>query len=154
MSRNVFSRVITGQLDLDNGLNIELCEGTLEGYERHGLKGLDYPAIIAKEGAQVPGMIAYNLTDDHVKKLDVFEGDEYLRTVVTAWDRKHGKYVPVNAYVWTDDESMLLPGDWDFEGFVKNKMANWVSDEMSNSEGIGNRFWNPDELDRVKVKST
>lgn len=150
MSRQVFSRVICGKMELDDDVNVELSQGVIEGYERHALKGLDYPAVIPQPGSQVRGVIGYNITDEQVKKLDIFEGDEYAREKVQAWDEHKQKHVTVNAYVWTGDKSVLLDQDWNFDQFVQTKMANWISEEMKQTEGIGNRFWNPSEVEKIR----
>ncbi|OIW30380.1 hypothetical protein CONLIGDRAFT_632439 [Coniochaeta ligniaria NRRL 30616] len=54
----------------------------LHGYCRRRVKYVDYPGITPDEKHQVFGTYATGLTDANVRKLDIFEGDQYERRTV------------------------------------------------------------------------
>lgn len=144
MASNVLSRVITGQLELDPMLGIKVHKAVLEDHQRHSIKGRDYPAVRPRRGHTVLGTVAYNLSTDHLKKLDIFEGGEYDRKMVEILDTNTQKVVNAWVYIWDEKlEAQLSQENWDFDDFVKNKMHSWVSDEMNKvkNDPRGNRFW-------------
>ena len=51
----------------------------LQNHRRHRVKYADYPAIIPTEGSTVRGTYVTGLNESDVRRLDVFEGDQYLR---------------------------------------------------------------------------
>jgi hypothetical protein len=70
------------------------------------------------------------LTDNDVRRLDLFEGDEYSRTKV--WCRllvdgkdEEGEEVEVETYVWSAGEERLEAKEWDFEEFRREKLKFW-----------------------------
>lgn len=56
--------------------------------------------------------ILYEVTDEELKLLDAFEGDEYNRETVEV--RTENGSEPANAYVWCASRDMLS-GTWNYE---------------------------------------
>ncbi|KAG8627995.1 hypothetical protein KVT40_003868 [Elsinoe batatas] len=55
----------------------------LPSHRRHRVRGADYPAVIpSNPSASVRGTLAVGLTDADVRRLDIFEGEEYDRRKV------------------------------------------------------------------------
>ena len=77
-------------------------------------------------------------SEDQVR-LDLFEGVQYdrVRLPLNLVDEKgdKGEEKEADTYVWSDDESDLEDGEWDFEEFKREKMRRWVgSDEEYEGE--------------------
>jgi len=51
----------------------------LHGYSRFSVIGESYPAIVPCDNGTVQGILYDDLSDDSIRKLDLFEGEEYLR---------------------------------------------------------------------------
>lgn len=109
----------------------------LQGFCRKKARNLDYPGIIRKEGSSMRGMAVTGLTEKHVKRLDIFEGDEYAREKVTVEilneandenEKKTNTKLEVETYVWIAGEDKLEPGEWDLDEFMKVKMDHWSGD--------------------------
>ncbi|GEM_PF-5186580 len=84
--------------------------GTLKGFQRHQLKMRHYPGIRARRGKQTQGVL-YPVTVPDLKKLDHYEGREYIRQTVTVATRSGSMqawcYVLKKEYA-----ELLLPQDW------------------------------------------
>ena len=55
---------------------------SLAGHARYAIVGETYPGIIAQEGAQVAGVLYFDVAAQDVAALDAFEGEEYRRDQV------------------------------------------------------------------------
>ncbi|GAA5853984.1 hypothetical protein JCM8547_008182 [Rhodosporidiobolus lusitaniae] len=122
--------------------------------------GRDYPAVVsAKEGEQVlkrpleedegkvRGVLVEGLTDQDVRLLDDFEGDEYTRlpcTVTLLSTSTSSSPLAATVYRWTAPLSRLSPSTWTFEAFTRDCAHRWV--------GVGSSY-NPDfaEVDRRRA---
>lgn len=117
MSPAVLARVTAKSLVLGDHLIIH--KARLNGFQRHRVKDMDYPAVIASnDDSSVLGTVVYNVTEREMQYLDVFEGDEYERKEVEIQDLDTGRRVKANVYVWTAGVEKLDPQEWDFEDFV------------------------------------
>ena len=65
------------------GLKCRSLGATLEGYRCEGLYGEVYPGIRSDSSGRVSGVLYHGLSRAGLVALDHFEGDEYLRRVVT-----------------------------------------------------------------------
>lgn len=113
----------------------------------------------------VRGVLVSGLTDGDLWRLDVFEGSEYERRKVKvrllardgkAGERKgeeqvgeqqriHGKEqadgelgeeVEAETYIWTAGASRLDAEEWDFDEFVREKMARWLGGGVDADSGF------------------
>ncbi|MCJ1238743.1 hypothetical protein MMC14_006734 [Varicellaria rhodocarpa] len=108
----------------------------LPNYCRHKVIHADYPAITPSSlpSSSVRGTIVSGLTDGDLRRLDIFEGDEYERRKVKVRFLELGvgvseEEVEVETYVWVAREEGLEEGEWDFEEFTREKMGRWVGNE-------------------------
>lgn len=128
---------VYGSLMADEVLHVLLgrspvsVNATLAGYMRYSISGYQYP-IISKTQAvdSVKGKLLYGIDSNELKTLDLFEGDEYVRTDIIAWT-EDGKDVPAATYVATvDTYTKLTPHlshGWDYEHFRNVHMASFLS---------------------------
>lgn len=132
----------------------------LQSYRRHKVKHADYPAILPhKDGASVRGSLVTGLLDEDMRRLDIFEGDQYERKkvkVLVLKDTSLNEAVDednlpelvvgeeqAETYVWIDPREDLEEEEWDFEEFRREKMWAWV--------GEAERPWNSSNGDGVVV---
>ncbi|CAO1613698.1 unnamed protein product [Sympodiomycopsis kandeliae] len=90
---HILARVLSGTLhtpgdEQDDGRNqfshLQAVPAILSQYELRRVKGQEYPAIIEHSKVELPvrGIVVSGLTDNEVRRLDRFEGDEYVRISV------------------------------------------------------------------------
>ncbi|KAF2742076.1 hypothetical protein M011DRAFT_482039 [Sporormia fimetaria CBS 119925] len=113
-----------------------ICSALLPQHQRHRVRDADYPAVLpsSSSSASVRGTVVTGLTDSDIWRLDIFEGDEYerrrVRVRVLAADdmgvEGEGEEVDAETYIWVAGEERLEKREWDFEGFVRDKMVRWV----------------------------
>ena len=90
-----------------SGVN-PLSESALLGnYRRYAVLGEDYPALIAEAGAQTQGLLYRNISDEALRRLDVFEGDYYQRCELDV-ALLDGRQVTAQTYVFRADYRHLL----------------------------------------------
>lgn len=65
------------------GLYPKTTPGVLLNYDCFRLKNQTYPGIVFKPRASTNGIVYFDLTQETIKKLDVFEGDLYDRVSVS-----------------------------------------------------------------------
>lgn len=95
----------------------------LDGYSRHPILDADYPGMVPRTGASVPGIVYRDLDATALVRLDAFEGPDYLRTLVTL-RLADGANLSAWAYVYRAElADRLLPGDWDFAHFERESKA-------------------------------
>jgi hypothetical protein len=139
MVPEILYRVCYGKESLEHFENGKLIvrPAILQGFCRKKARNVDYPGIIRKEGSSIRGMAVIGLTERHIKRLDIFEGDEYAREKVTVEvlnedndkvEKKTSTQVELETYVWIAGEDKLEPGEWDFDEFMKVKMDYWSGD--------------------------
>lgn len=86
-------------------------DATLQDYKIYHVKDEYYPGIISYNGSTVSGQIVYNLTQENVKSLDDYEGDEYERETLSVFDNHLKQYVSAQCYIWVDDVTRLIEYD-------------------------------------------
>lgn len=94
------------------------CASILEGYDRKGLIGEVYPAVVPSAPySQVHGILYRGVEASDLSALDRFEGEYYFRKteqVITS-DRE---ILAAEIYVLKEEYYMLLsPKDWDPDYF-------------------------------------
>jgi len=124
----------------------------LQSYRRHHVKYADYPAILPHEGSSVRGSLVTGLTDGDIYRLDIFEGDQYVRKQVKVQvlkdvgldeAAKEGETEVVDevwaeSYVWQEGAETLEPQEWDFEEFKRDKMQAWMGEALESSDDSSN----------------
>ncbi|KAK5071446.1 hypothetical protein LTR64_004776 [Lithohypha guttulata] len=120
----------------------------LKNYRRHKVKYADYPAIMPHSATSaVRGSLVTGLLDEDIRRLDIFEGDQYTREKVgvlllkdTALDQAIDEErldefvegeVEAETYVWSDSPEALEGEEWDFEEFRREKMWAWVGESRA-----------------------
>jgi gamma-glutamylcyclotransferase (GGCT)/AIG2-like uncharacterized protein YtfP len=91
----------------------------LHGFARYRVRGEHYPAITAQAGARVEGLL-YDCADAEAwRRLDLFEGEMYLRSPVQV-ELADGSHCMAGTYVIHPNHlDCLEHSDWDFEEFLR-----------------------------------
>jgi gamma-glutamylcyclotransferase (GGCT)/AIG2-like uncharacterized protein YtfP len=144
MAPQVLHRVCHGSTSPSNPLytthNLKTYPAILHNHRRHRVKSADYPAIVKHEGSSVRGTYVTGLTQNDIFRLDIFEGDQYVRVPVkaklltTVGDENgvgnvEGEEVEAETYVWCDLREALEEREWDFAEFQREKMKYWTGEE-------------------------
>jgi hypothetical protein len=124
----------------------------LESHRRHRVKDMSYPAIVPCTGSSVRGSVVTGLTQGDIYRLDIFEGDQYLRkkvkvkvlkkvglaeSIQNGESEEHApEEVEAETYIWKDDLSELEDGEWDFEEFKRERMHFWMGESSSEESNI------------------
>jgi hypothetical protein len=124
----------------------------LESHRRHRVKYMSYPAITPCTGSSVRGSVVTGLTQGDIYRLDIFEGDQYLRkkvkvkvlknvgledSIQTGELEEHAlEEVEAETYIWSNDLSELEDGEWDFEEFKRERMRFWMGESSSEESNI------------------
>lgn len=106
------------------GRSFSTKPAVLNDFKRCGVKGCDYPAIIASTGGQITGRLMENVDNDSLSAIDYFEGDEYEKREVKVL--ADGKEFLAFTYVWTANTILLEDRDWD-KDFFENNFLNFYT---------------------------
>ena len=119
----------------------------LHAHRRHRVRGADYPAIVSSVSSTVRGTLVTGLTDGDIYRLDIFEGDEYARSIVKVRVlEKEGDFitgkgnieskdeVEAETYIWIAPKDELEDKEWDFGHFMREKVAAWSGQVQSDRE--------------------
>ena len=108
MFANVWSRVVKGRY--------AAIGGRVEHHGRFAIDGVDYPGMVARDGAEVAGVLYLDIDDDDLRRLDQFEGVDYRRDVVTV-TATDGVVREAETYVYLRGDR-LLDAAWEPEAFA------------------------------------
>lgn len=100
----------------------------IQGYQRYRIRGQVFPGTIRSTapGAQVQGLVLFDLLPDELEVLDEFEGEEYFKEGVEARLAGSGAAVPTTVYLWQDRLRPLLYGEWDPQEFREQRLGSYV----------------------------
>jgi len=114
-------------------------EAVLNGYRRFSLNGRLYPAIKPNPGGTVRGRVIL-VAASEISKLDYFEADEYLRREEKVLEPNSGEERTVQVYVGRQFIYHDMNGEWDFENFEREHLAEFLGDteEYLNNEDENN----------------
>ena len=118
-----------------SGMRCRAGGAVLSGYVRRAVRGEVYPAIAARPGETVDGVVYFDLTPEAFERLDRFEGPMYRRTglAVTLQGAGNGK-AAAEAYVIAPGHlDRLSDRNWSFEEFLKTGKARF----QGSYEGYG-----------------
>ncbi|KAH7884324.1 hypothetical protein F5I97DRAFT_1812660 [Phlebopus sp. FC_14] len=152
------------------GSHLSICPALLLDHTRHQItaSNCDYPGVVpysqsrvmfdrelSLEERSVRGVLVIGLSDEDVRLLDIFEGNEYTRELVSVHPLgpflqlndmppvEMDSLVPAtlppipppnelaepreaNTYIWCCPLTQLRPSLWTFEDFVKHSAWKWV----------------------------
>ena len=163
------SLFVYGSLQVDRVLSLVLGHAPLvkpvpavvSGFERRRVAGRVYPGLIRSSGtpgtgsgsgtasrssgprSEVRGMLVRGLTAEDVRRLDVFEGEEYVRQRVVVRvlgeGGGHGGEVEADTYVWASGEVGLDREEWSLErDFLPHQDA-WIATFEAGDGGVVSR---------------
>jgi gamma-glutamylcyclotransferase (GGCT)/AIG2-like uncharacterized protein YtfP len=109
------------------GHRFPAAPGVLRGFRRNRIRGEVYPGIIPSPEERVDGIVYSNLTEDDWKRLDLFEGEMYVRSAVTV-QLGDGTVRQAQTYVLKPQfENRLTSEPWTLEEFLLSGKARFES---------------------------
>lgn len=98
--------------------NYKQEKAILKNFESRKIQNEVYPAIIPHDGTLVEGIVYYNVDAIDVQHLDIFEGEEYLRTLVQI-ETITGEKLTAMSYLYKERFwHKLTSSPWFFEEFL------------------------------------
>ncbi len=100
------------------GYNLQSSQAQLNDFFRSKISNEEYPGIIAQPGSVVAGVLYFDLPDEAIKRLDVFEGEMYRRQkeMVITGEQQH---IAAMTYVLKPQYRERLTGEeWKFSDFL------------------------------------
>jgi len=108
------------------GHHVPGVSAILPGFVRHPVRGEHYPGITPDPQGRVCGLLYRGLTPAALRRLDRFEGAQYVRRSVCI-ELEDAGTADAEAYVFKPEYAeLLLPGDWDFEAFLDTGMHDFM----------------------------
>ena len=108
------------------GSNFRSIRGILADYFRSGIYHEEYPAITPRPGAEVPGVVYFDIDVKAFVQLDIFEGEMYERKEVDI-QLSTGERCVAMAYIIKKDYCRLLTGkEWNYNTFLANGKEKFI----------------------------
>ena len=123
-----YGTLMSGEIMLAvTGSRFPAAPGVLWGFRRNRIRGEVYPGIIPSLEERVDGILYRNLTEDDWKRLDLFEGEMYVRSGVTV-QLEDGTVGQAQTYVLKPQfENRLSSEPWSLEEFLQSGRARFES---------------------------
>lgn len=97
---------------------VAFVSARLKGFQRSEISGEEYPGIVAHPGAEVEGVLYFDLPPRAIDRLDSFEGEQYSRQEVQVMTAQLVPYTAMT-YVIKPEHCYLLTGKpWSYEHFL------------------------------------
>lgn len=120
------------------GHQFEFSKAHLTGYFRSRIHSEEYPAITPREGADVPGIVYFNVNAQALSRLDAFEGEMYSRITVEVSPAKGAAYQAM-VYVLKPEYKHILTGEaWSYDEFLSQGKEKFI-----------NRYFGFKEIDKT-----
>ena len=135
MSELLLNSVLSNSvLSSKQSQKLKRMDGILRDYKRFCVKNQEYPAIIYSTESVVRGII-YELPKSYLEFLDLYEGKEYKRILLTVENSKENSKENLDAwaYVWIDSNDELIDREWDFDKFIRKEKQFRENDEYFKS---------------------
>ena len=119
----------------DHIKQFNLIDGYLIGYKLHRVKNANYPLILRDPSSKVKicGLIATGLDEKIVKILDTFEGKNYSRAEVVAFQAFDDTEVMSEIYM--PKGSLQYSEEWIYEDWYRHEREFFFQDDFS-IEGV------------------
>lgn len=109
------------------GQRLAAVPALLPGHRREGVRGEAYPAIIRDPRASVTGCLLRGVGRPALRRIDAFEGPEYVRRIhrvhLLDADGRPGRTAIAACYVIAPSEAHRLDGrPWDPRDFVERHL--------------------------------
>lgn len=118
------------------GKAFDAAPAVARGYKRAYLSERVYPGIVANEGNKVHGAVYLDVDDESIRRLDYFEGPEYLRGPLVAC-LKDGRELLAEAYIVPEiNRHMLTEREWSLEYFLAQDLTAFIARAQNCMEGF------------------
>lgn len=105
------------------GCKVQSTESVLADFHRSRIKLEEYPGIFPLPGDSVPGILYFNLPDEAIRRLDIFEGELYDRQAVEVVSAEFGACRAMAYIVKPCYHDRISNVDWSFDHFLATGKA-------------------------------
>jgi len=118
------------------GVPLSGVQGRVKNHVCLCVRGEHYPGLVRKHGGEATGIV-YTIPSYLWKRLDAFEGEQYLRRPVTVW-YDNGKRELIHTYIFRPEFRRLLSRKpWEYQSFLNDgKEAFMASYDGWQEEGL------------------
>ena len=102
-----------------SGCRLSYLPGTVRGYSRKSVRGEHYPALVLDEEGCVEGVVYRNLLSSAWERLDLFEGEMYVRQVVQIELNDGATLLAATYVVQPEFLGHLEESEWSFADFLR-----------------------------------
>lgn len=111
------------------GLLLPNQKAVLNGYDCYLLNKKTYPGIVLSKASETNGVLYFDVTPEIFRKLDLFEGDLYLREKVVVVGENNNTF-DAFAYVLKPEAAKYLSQNrWSLENFISNHLNEFIQDD-------------------------
>lgn len=107
--------------------NYQQQPGQIFGYRRKKIRNEEYPGLIAAQAKDsVEGIVYFSVSNDDVKRLDLFEGNQYIRVEVNCL-LSDNNFLKTHTYLINPQQPTIVnPEDWDKQQFEQNGLKKFL----------------------------
>lgn len=110
-----------------SGCQAQSTEAVLTNFHRSKICGEDYPGIVPRSGFTVQGVLYLSLSEEALRRLDIFEGDLYERQEVEVVSKEHGRCLAMTYVVRPMYRDRLSNEEWSYSHFLAVGKARFES---------------------------
>ena len=101
--------------------NLNLIDGYLIGHKLFKVKNANYPLILRDSSSnnRLYGLIATDLDEGTIRKLDLFEGENYWRTEVSAY--RANDSLEIISEIYSPKGSLQYTDEWTYQEWYKSE---------------------------------
>jgi gamma-glutamylcyclotransferase (GGCT)/AIG2-like uncharacterized protein YtfP len=108
------------------GQHLECLDAVLEDHACYTVRGQPFPGIVQESGSVTEGVVYTGIGERHLRQLDTYEGDRYVRRRVSVSDRA-GKPLQAWAYLMAPAcRDQLTAMRWNREAFRMKQLQRYL----------------------------
>lgn len=107
--------------------NYQQQQAQIFNYRRKKIKNEEYPGIIAAKTEDiVEGIVYFNVSNDDLKRLDLFEGNQYIRVEVNCLLSQNSYFIAHTYVINPQYRAIVDDEDWDKQQFEQNGLKKFL----------------------------
>lgn len=100
------------------GCQLDFREAILNNFFRSKVQDQEYPGILPRQNASVPGILYFDLSLEAINHLDVFEGELYQQQEVEVITENQGPTTAMTYVIKPQYRQILTGEEWNFNYFL------------------------------------
>lgn len=100
------------------GCKTDYTQASLNNFFRSKIQNREYPGIVPHHGARVSGVLYFDISTEAIERLDVFEGEMYLRQKVEVINDENNSVTAMTYVIKPQYLNILSDKEWSFDEFL------------------------------------